>query len=109
MPTHAHRSLRNTDNLFGFDEKPTEKPTEKLTEKPSVDRETSTEKPSVLVSVPFGLSRPKPTDVVGKHRKTERATFHFRFTTPHPAQLVSVPIPHHNNYEIIEAHTPKKK
>ena len=67
MPTHAHRTLRNTDHLIGFDEKPTEKPTEKS---------------SVSVSVLFGLNRPKPTDVLGKNRKTDRATFHFRFSDP---------------------------
>ena len=66
MPTHAHRTLRNTDHMIGFDEKPTEKPTEKS---------------SVLVSVLFGSNRPKPIDVLGKNRKTDRATFHFRFTT----------------------------
>ena len=66
MPTHAHRTLRNTDLLIWFDEKPTEKPTEKY---------------SVSVSVLFGLNRPKPTDVWGKNKKTDRAMFHFRFTT----------------------------
>ena len=59
---YAHRTLRNTDHLIGLHEKPTEKS-------------------SVSVSVLFGLNRPKPTDVLGKNRKTDRATFHFRFTT----------------------------
>ena len=72
MPTHAHRTLRNTDHLIEFDEKPTEKPTEKY---------------SVLVSILFGLNRSKPTDVLGKNRKTDRATFHFRFTTLVPLSV----------------------
>ena len=66
MPTHAHRTFPNNDHLIGFDEKPIEKPTEKC---------------SVSVSVWSGLNRTKPTDFLGKNRKTDRATFHFRFTT----------------------------
>ena len=66
MPIHAHRTHLNSDHLIGFDEKPTAK---------------WTEKSSVSVSVLCGLNRPKPTDVFGKNRKTDRATFHFRFAT----------------------------
>ena len=63
MPTHAHRTLRNTDHLIGFDEKPTEKPTEKP-------------------SVRFCRFKPTETDRrFGENRKTDRAAFHFRFTT----------------------------
>ena len=45
MPTHAHRTLQNTDYLVGFDEKPAEKPAEKCS-----------------VSVSF-LLRCKPTEI----------------------------------------------
>ena len=50
MPTHAHRTLRNTGHLIGFDEKPTAKPTEKF----SVDRET--------FGFSFGFIRFKPIE-----------------------------------------------
>ena len=72
IPTHVHWILWNVEFLAGFAEKPTEKPTEKR---------------SVSVSVFFGFilktdrNRPKPTDILVKNRKTDRAIFHFRFTT----------------------------
>ena len=74
MPTHAHRTLRNTDLLIWFDEKPTEKPTEKY---------------SVSVSVLFCLNRPKPTDVWGK---TENPTEPlFTFGSQHCCYTVHIP------------------
>ena len=70
IPTHAHWILWNVDFLDGFTEKPTEKR-------------------SVSVSVFFRFrfqNRPKPTDVLVKNGKTDRAIFHFRFTTLLKAQ-----------------------
>ena len=69
MPTNAHRTRGNVDHSAGFAEKPTEKPTEKR---------------SVSVSFFFAFffkTRPKPTDVLVRNRKTNRAIFYFRFTT----------------------------
>ena len=62
MPTHAHRTLRNTDHSVGLEEKPTEKC-------------------SVSASFYLDFIRPKPTDFLDKNRKTDRATFQFRFIT----------------------------
>ena len=70
IPTHADWILWNVDFLDGFTEKPTEKR-------------------SVSVSVFFRFrfqNRPKPTDVLVKNGKTDRAIFHFRFTTLLKAQ-----------------------
>ena len=66
MPTHAHRTVRNTDHLAGLDEKSAEKCSS-----------------SVVFSFSF-IKKPTETDQLFRENgKTDRATFHFRFISPH--------------------------
>ena len=53
-----------------------------------IDREIAPETDREIFAFAFGFVRFKPTDVLGKNRKTDRATFHFRFTTLYHVPLL---------------------